>query len=336
MKKNFEAKNSLFDVILVAVCSFVGVGFISGAEIWFYFARFGASGVFGLILFGMLVFVLGLFAFRGVSHSNPKIKKLKTKILLFSELAVASAMVSGLFETSRTLFSKWWVFVFALAILALILLFFSEKKSFVIYNYFVAIFVIFVVISLFLFNNNFVAKNSEVLIEDFSAKNIFLSLLFGLIYVFMNISEIRPILERNSKNFNKKEKILLSLFLSLMLIFLVFMLSFVLLKNKHLASFSMPFLMNFKEKGGWVLMVFLIGLVMTMISTANACMIGAKDKLIFHKNDDNFAKIIVILSSLIFGQIPFVFFIKIIYPILAVLNFWLFVFELFERREKVI
>ena len=45
----YEAKNSPFNVILIAVCSFVGVGFITGAEIWFYFARFGKNMIFSAI-----------------------------------------------------------------------------------------------------------------------------------------------------------------------------------------------------------------------------------------------------------------------------------------------
>ena len=91
--------------------------------------------------------------------------------------------------------------------------------------------------------------------------------------------------------------------------------------------------MIFKRGGGVIKFVFLVGVLMTMISTAQGCLIGAKDKLNYLKNDNNFASIIVILSSLIFGQIPFWFFIKIIYPILAVLNFNLFVSQIISSKK---
>ena len=338
MKDNFKVKNSLFNVVLVVVCSFVGVGFITGVEIWFYFARFGKNMLMGLVCFGVLTFVLSMFAFKNNKYGQ-KFANVQSKILLVSELAVASAMVSGLFETTKTLFSKYWGMVFVVAILLLCFLIFSEKKSFVIYNYFVAGFVIFVLVSLFLFNNNTSTENELDYSMNFELKNCILSALFSAIYVFMNISEIRPILERNSEFFDKKRKILTSVILSFSLIFLVFTVSLLLFRNRWATEFSMPFLAIFREKNNVSKFVFLIGIILTMISTAQACLIGAKDKLNLDKNDDNFEKIIVILSSLIFGQIKFQFYIKIVYPILAVLNFLLMLTQLFfeikNKRGKI-
>ena len=53
-----KPQNNHFNLVLTAVCSFVGVGFISGAEIWFYFARFGKGIFFGIIMFAILCFTL--------------------------------------------------------------------------------------------------------------------------------------------------------------------------------------------------------------------------------------------------------------------------------------
>ncbi len=334
MKDNLKAKNGVFDTVLVAVCSFVGVGFITGAEIWFYFARFGANSIFGLICFGVLIFVLSYFAINSREENKSKLNLLKTKILICSELFVASAMISGLLETTRTLFFNWHLFVSLIAICLLAFLFYFDKKSFVLYNYFVAIFVIFVIVTLFLFNNKNCIDFNVVNFENSSFKLSLFSVLFSCFYVFMNISEIRPILERNSKNFSKKKKILVSFVLSLTLILLAFIIIIILLNNNDIANKSMPFLIKFKNKGGVSLWVFLVGLVMTMISTAQACLIGVKNKLKFDKNDENFIKIIVIILILILGQIPFKIFIKIIYPILAVLNLLVFCLEIFQSRKN--
>lgn len=333
MKKCLKVKNGVFDTVLVAACSFVGVGFITGAEIWFYFARFGLNGIFGVVVFGILVNVLASFAMREKSLKPGKAEKLKTKILILSELLVASAMVSGLQETTRTLFSKWWFWVFLLSICLLIFLFYFEKKSFVLYNYFVAVFVLFVIVSLFLFNNKNSYNLSRFKLRDFSLKSVFYSLIFSCVYVFMNISEIRPILEKNKKLFSKNKKKTIAIILSLLLIFLVLLFSLMLLINNKIAKFSMPFLMSFKQKGGVSLFVFLIGIILTMISTAQSCLIGVKDKLNFAQNDEKFIKIIVIILSLILGQISFKIFIKAIYPILAVLNFFIFCLEIFESKK---
>ena len=334
MKYENKAKNGWFNTCLIAICSFVGVGFISGAEIWFYFARFGISSVVGVVIFGLTIyFVLSLSICKNYAK-NVKIEKLKTKILLVGEFFVASAMVSGLFEITKQIFDKWWLIAFLIAIFVMSMLFILEKKSYLIYNYILIIFIVFVVIQLFINNNQIIYKNSVDFNKNFNLKNVFLACVFSLVYVFSNVAEIRPVLEDNTANLTKKQKKNLCLTLSLMLIFLEFILVIQFLKNENLSKFSMPFLSLFKAKGGVVLLVYLIGLTMTMISTADACLIGVKNKLKFSKNNEIFVKIIVIILSLFIGQIPFRFFIKTIYPLVAILNFLIFVYEIFVAMKN--
>ena len=333
MKYENKAKNGYFNTILTAICSFVGVGFITGAEIWFYFARFGKTAIFGTIIFGIMTYVLLSLSISDKKTNNPKVLKLKTRILIVGEMAVASAMVSGLFETTRIIFNKCWLIVFLISIFVLITLFVFEKKSYLFYNYILMIVIIFVIVLLFLYNNNI---NDEILIknqQNFSIKNLLFSTVFACVYIFSNISELRPVLEDNTKNYSKKQKKILCILLSLCLIILAFMLEIQFFRNIGLSKFSMPFLIVFKRKGGLGLWVFLAGLVMTMISTACACLIGVKNKINFNKNDENFIKIIVIIISLICGQIPFKIFIKIIYPIVAIFNFLVFLIEIFEHKK---
>lgn len=332
MKRVNKVKNGIFNTILIAVCSFVGVGFITGAEIWFYFARFENASWFGVAIFGILSFILPMFCVSVGSTKDLKISRVKTKISIVGEMAVASAMVSGLFETTKLIFGNWWFLTFVIAINLIIFLFFYEKKSFLIYNYFVAIFIIFVIFSLFSFDNFSTVQNNSNYKRNFSYKNAFLACLFACFYVFSNISELRPILEKNSKHNTKKDNLKLCFILSLLLIFLVIALEFVFFRNIELSKFSMPFLILFKTKGGVSLLLFMIGLIMTMISTAESCLIGVNDKLNYDKKDEKFTKTIVIILLLIFGQLPFRFFIKLIYPIVAIFNFIIFLIEIFELK----
>ena len=334
MKCENKAKNWWFNTCLIAICSVVGVGFISGAEIWFYFARFGQSSFVGLIFFGFLIYFVLSVSICQNGHKNSKLEKFKTKIMIFGEMAVASAMVSGLFETTRQIFKKWWLLAFLLAIFLMAILFILEKKSYVIYNYILSFFIIFVIIKLFLYNNKTTTQNHLYFNQNFSFKNVIFACLFAWIYVFSNVAEIRPVLEGNTKYMSKNQKKKLCLILSLMLIFLAFTLIVQFFKNESLSNFSMPFLELFKQGNRAVLWVFLIGLTMTMISTADACLIGVKNKINYSKNDKNFVKIIVIILSLIFGQIPFKIFIKKIYPLVAILNFLVFIFEFVETLKS--
>ena len=326
-----KVKNSPLNIILVAVCSFVGVGFVTGAEIWFYFARFEINMIFGLFVFAVLSFLLIYFSLGGKSEiKSERYCKFKAFFAGLSELLIASAMIAGLMETSELLFGKLWLIVFLCAVFCVILILFLGFKSFVFYNYFVAIFIIFVIICLFSFNNNFPLKIEQ----NFNEKSAILSCIFGAIYIFMNIAEIRPILEENKQNGSKINRIFFSAALSLILIFLIVIMSCFAIANKNLSKFSMPFLVLFAGHGGVIRWVFLIGLVLSMISTAEACLIGVKNKINFAKNDENFSKIIVILSSLILGQIPFQFFIKIVYPFIAILNFLMFIFEIILLKKS--
>lgn len=318
-----KAKNSLYNTVLLAVCSFVGAGFISGAEIWFYFARFGWALPFGLCTFAVLCFLLCYFCQTSKSSFSPREYQFKQTVTFASEILVASAMISGLREVSKTLFPNFWFLAFCIAIVFILLLLLRGKTSFVYFNFFVAIFIIFVIVSLFLFDNHMQASFDA----SFSLKNIFSSVVFAFIYIFMNIAEIKSILSENAEKRTKKQKLILSLVLSLILIFLIFTLSLELSKFGAVKEESMPFLLVFKAQGNAFLIIFSCGLLACMVSTAEACLMAAKSKLKFQKNDSKFACILVMLISLNLAVFSFDFFVKIVYPILAVLNFFVFVLE---------
>lgn len=323
-------KNGVLKTAMLAVCSFVGVGFLTGAEIWFYFARFGLGLYVSLAVFAVLAVLLMWVAMRELGHENsPQNLKLRRWGMCAGELLVASAMISGLLQVSKTLFGEWWFISFLFAVFVIIIILFKGFKSFEIYNYFIAIFVIFVVLFLFLFNNNSFCEIEPCFEENVGLK----SGIFGAIYIFMNISEIRPILEKFSYKNNFKKKVGLIFAILSILIFLVIVLSLVLTNNQRLSKSDMPFLSLFREKNGVVLWVFLVGLVMSMVSTANACLVGVVNKLNYAKKDEIFTKMIVIILILILGQIPFSVFVKIVYPFIGFMNVFLLVFELVEIKK---
>lgn len=284
----------------------------------------------GIVVFAVISFVLVYYSICPKQIHNRKFLRVKTAISALSEFLIASAMVSGLLEISQNLFGKFWLLVFLLAICVVIFIYFKGIKSFIFYNYFVAIFVIFVLICLFLFHN----ENELNFSSEFSVKEMLFSCFFAGLYIFMNIAEIRPILSKYNQQKGKKNKIAFAVIFSLMIIFLVFMLSLMLILNKSITNFSMPFLLYFKNNANWLFFVFLVGLVMCLLSTLLSCLIGVEDKLKFNKNDKTFVKSIVIISSLIIGQITFKTFVMIVYPIIAVLNFCLFVAEIVLRHNR--
>lgn len=286
--------------------------------------------VAGLVVFAVLMVFLVCFSMKDNKLQTKKFYGLKKAIFALSELLIASAMVSGLLETSRILFSKIWFIVFLCAIFIVCFMYFRSIKCFVFYNYFVAIFVLFVVACLLL-NNNY---NNTLNLLGLGYKNITISMLFSCIYVFMNISEIRPILINLKTLKTRKKKIIFACIFSLTLILLIIAFSVTLFCSPELSKFSMPFLLLFKNNGGVVYYVFIIGLVLAMISTAEACLMGVNNRIKFDKNDENFTKTIIIILSLLFGQIPFAFFVKGVYPLIAVLNLFVFLLDCLSLRSK--
>lgn len=331
MNSKNKAKNNPFNTIFLAVCSFVGVGFITGAEIWFYFARFGWAMLVGLAVFAVLCFYLSYYCQVSNNSFPKKLSTFRNASSFVCEIFVSSAMISGLSEVSKTLFGGWWVIAFLLSIIIISLLLFRGNKSFVFYNYFVAGFIVFAIVILFLIDNNPQEKFSV----NFTLKNCFSSALFSFFYAFMNIAEIKSILFENAEVYSKKQKIFVALFLSLILILLVITLSLLTFKFVRFSNDSMPFLSVIKTKSFVLTLVFATGLEMCMISTAEACLIGAKNKLFFRCNDENFSRILVILLSLLLSQISFKIFVQIIYPVIAILNFVMFILEIIFANKQL-
>lgn len=326
-----EVKNSLFNSILLSVCVFVGVGFITGAEIWFYFAKFKLNIIFGLIVFAVLCFLLVSFAQKKNSESE-KLEKWRYFVSLFSELCIAAAMISGIFETSRLLFKSIWWLVDIVSIACLIYVFVRGIKTQKIYNYFVAIFIVFVIVALFLFNNENLKFYISFQGNNLSLKEATISVIFATIYIFMNIGAMRPMIEKFNHQNKKRNKIIFSTMLTLILIFLIVTLSLFLWINPNISQTSMPFLLLFDNYGVVVKFIFLLGLMMCLISTCVGCQEGVFTKLNAVSLDKNFNKTIVIISSLIVGQIPFWIFIKIIYPLVGIFNLVLFGIEIFYSK----
>ena len=97
--------------MVVMMSAVVGVGFVSGAELWSFFARFGEFCWVGIFVFAILFFWLTLKIVSKNTTSEKYVKLYKTNkntlkytfltkthvkkvLLFFSELFIASAMFS--------------------------------------------------------------------------------------------------------------------------------------------------------------------------------------------------------------------------------------------------
>lgn len=345
--KNFKLKIELF---LIMFCSFVGVGFVSGAEIYEFFLKFGNSFYLGLIVFFILVFVIiykmiyyskiskNTLIAHNFTQKNTFLKNNQTKLkdknnvkyiikeIVFgvNSFVISGAMFAGLKYFLRDIFSEQFIAIYLVSLIVVFLILVFGVKLLSLFDVMVFIFIL-VLFVYYIFN---IKLTFNVKIHDFLSKNALFSIFFSILYVFMNLLQMQPLIEISTSRFEtkadcKKFSIAVSCILTSFLLVFILMLK----SNFFAVNSSMPFLEIFKQFGGTLQILFCIGLVFAIVSTQVSGLIGLKDKLeklISLKN--TLLSFFIFVICFVFGLIPFKVFVSIIYPILGVINFFTIVF----------
>lgn len=331
MKTISRVKKGYFKVILLLIGSMIGAGFITGSEIWHFFARFSGGMFVGLLFFGVLLFVLVYSELKAMHDvSNNLIRGeiwLKETVNFFSELIIASAMISGIKEVVFNLSTNAKYFVLFLAIIVIFIILFKGIKMFSFYNYFVVLFVLFVLLVLL---TNFGAKADDFKL-NFTIIDSCKSCIYAGLYVFMNISALKPILRNERGVFSQKQSLILSMIFSFFMCFFILVFSLFLIKNEKLLLTSMPLKTFFLSYGKSYEIIFFAGMIFAMVSTCISCSLGVKEKFIKKSSDNLFSSLCSLILILIFGFIPFRVFVIFFYPLIGFFNLLIFVFEIFKN-----
>ncbi len=328
--------------MILMICSVVGVGFVSGAEIYQFFARFGKFSYLGIFVFFVSLFYLTnkilkenqeienvskMNNFYKNNRNNTFLKKfnIKSKLMFFNVLMMASAMFSGLFHVINQLFLNNYLLVVCAAVFIIFVILIFGIKGLEKFDYFVITFIIFISVFLLVNTNTQLVTEFDFEISE-NIKNLPLSTLFALIYIFINIIQIQPIIAENKVNFESKNtKTFAFLFAFLMTMILTIFVKFI-GSHLYLVGVQMPLLKFFKNVGGVICNVFIIGLLLALFSSLLAALVGVKNK-IKNKISSNFlATLTTIVLALGFSLFGFSNFIKIIYPIVGIINFVIYVF----------
>lgn len=341
-KKKNNKTIEMINLVLMMIGSLVGVGFLSGAEIFEFFARFQKYSYLGILIFFVLMFILSykildsnnlnenalnMYNFNKKIHKNTSLLKfrLKSIIVNFNVLMIASAMFSGLYELTNKLFYHNGIFIFLTCVFIVFYILIKGIGCFSKVNFFIVILLIFVTFVLIKnLNNNYQTITNIKL--DNSCNSITLSCLFPIVYIFMNIVEIQPVIKESGLKFNRKGKCVFSLCFSLILTTILFVFTLFLQNHMNLCNSAMPLLDFFKSEGGILYTIFTFGLLGGLISTLIACLIGVKRGFVRKNFSNTSASFVAVFLALLIGIINFKFFVKIIYPIIGILNFIVFVF----------
>ncbi|MBQ8425781.1 MAG: hypothetical protein IJX17_07210, partial [Clostridia bacterium] len=260
------------ELMILILCSVVGVGFISGAEIYEFFVQFGDFYILGILTFLILSFVIIYKILKDIMfenydkncnflQNNNKIcvkntkngikfnKIMKDINSLFNVVIISGTMFSGLKHLVRELCCNNYILVYLMVLLSVFLLFIIGVKWLSKIELMVIVFILFMLVS-FLCDENFsfnVIKNINKHIK--LNNNILLSIIYAGLYVFMNYFQIKPLIISSGIRINNKNNCkYFSLIFSIIITILLLIFSLFLKNNNYLISNKMPFLEYFGNK----------------------------------------------------------------------------------------
>jgi len=365
--KNFKQYFKLFILIfssIVGVGFVSGSEIVQFFTKYGQFAYIGA-GLFFILVYvitsRILLEINGLKV-KSKSRKNTKIKKCKNENLKCKNLkkncremvtflnvfVISGAMFSGLKHLLKELYNNNFLIMYLIFILVIFIVLYFGVEWLVKIDIFVLLFTLFIVFSLLfqilkidcydwvdlvgnikggITNNIKNNLNGNENIVVFS-KNLCFSLLFSILYVFMNFFQLKPIIQESKIQFESKKKccIFALIFSAILTIILCVFIRF-LTKFNEFSVYKMPFLQFFSFKNSILKWVFSIGLIVCLSTTLISCLIGLKryyKKFILAKSNLKLS-FVVYSISLIFGLIDFSFFVQIAYPFLGVINLIAFI-----------
>lgn len=326
-------KNKKLDVVecmLTMIGSIVGVGFLTGAEVQDFFAKFGINSIFGLVVVGLLFYAMVLKMFTEKLQNEKCIKMQKTNeniaknaflnknniknfLVFFNLLMISGAMISGLKHTLFNLLKYNYHIVFLCCVIFIFVLLIFGFQGLSKFNYFVIGFAIFVLffackqmaiafqgssLRMSVSCENFgaisagckawnvagIATSASVfLLELLVGKIGFVSAVFAItmavIYVFMNIVEVQPVVEESPIVLTKKQAKCFCFVFAFVVVLMIFVLDVFLNNNAVIAENEMP-MMAFFESSPVQNVVFCVGLIGALMSTLLVCLIGVKARLV--------------------------------------------------------
>lgn len=333
---------AVFSMFLLLLCSYVGVGFVSGAEIYEFFLRFGDAFCLGVVVFFALVWAV-IYKMLRMSQKDDKsmfVKKsenskvnaffspfFKQKISEFvftiNVFLISGAMFSGLLNFSKTIFTENYRLAYAIGLVVVFLILIFGVALLKKFDLIVLVFVL-ALSGFYIFQ----IKKSAFIPEGMTLKSGGVAIFFSTLYVFMNLLTMKPLIDASGvKLASKRECKVFSGVFSLFLTVLLIVFALMLKSYKNIAEFPMPFLKFFDERGGVLKIIFCAGLVTAIISTLVSSLICCKAKLgkLFKINNILLSGI-AFAVCLIFGLFPFKFYVSVMYPLLGAINFLTMVF----------
>ena len=311
-------KNSVL-CAFVLVGAYVGVGFVSGKELAYNFARFG---VVGIVMAGIIAVLLTLVVYVDLklclmAHCNQhkRFLQIKDTAGVVCGFAVMSTMIAGVFSTEISSGNA----VFALALLAFgfVCVYFGLKTA----GVFDAVFVFLLAISIVIF-----AMNSKCDVGEMGRGAWFV---LPVLYLGMNLITLSGVVSIISKRLKTPRNckicsLVFGLFVGVVLVLSVM----IEVLNSEIIDFNMPLLKLAGDISSVFGEIYKYILVCGLLSTLIATGIVAKNAISRFIKSKLIATMVVFAVGMIVSLVGFTKAIVVVYPIMGCLGLVVYAIEM--------
>ena len=288
----------------------IGAGFISGTEIYLFFARYGIFGIF-LCIFSVLLLIMTLL-FLSKNHSILSKNTKNQQILSICQIFISGTMFAGLSSVFQLLGAHCvWsnFFIFLILTLSLYLgISFASKLN-----------IIVGLLCLFLIPISVFSGFSELSIGylDLAFCDHAIGVVFAALYTFMNVVCGMPVITYLMSTTSKKIMTTIIIITGVLICILQLFIMFAIFTTKQE---NMPML---NVVAGWVKPVYLVLLIFAMLSTLVSSSMGAKNVCgaKFYTGCNLLWSITVSSMIMLTSFIGFAGIIKIAYPVVGLVLF---------------
>lgn len=315
---------------------FLGAGFVSGQELWQFFASYGLKGLFGLVLAMTLLFAFGILLMRlayisGCGESDALIIRKNNKFLrafvgfstVFFLIGIAVIMSAGV----GALFEQLWNIppYISSAFFCLFLLVLSlggHKRMVNVFSVTVPVLVVFTVIICILAYIRFPASNIDFAVSLDKSSNPLLGSwwISAFTFVAYNLFSSVEILAPLGKVINNKRRMIVGITIgSAILLLIASCIFFSMYMCPESVSMQLPMLFVAESISPVLSIVYAVLLVLGMLGTALSSLVGAMHFLSDKFSVINSKKLVFSILSVIgiyfCGLVGFGDLIGTIYPI---------------------
>ena len=324
-------------VVFLLLGAFVGAGFVSGREIYVFFARFGIYGYIGLIISCCVMTLNICFEFKVINQSQGVkiikgggriewLNKLIGVVYYSCCLIVFVAMLAGIYELFG-LFHNALLNVFTPAIIIIICIILSAKsvKYLKIINIMLIILTFITIIAIL---NSCKINQWPLLVYNYQSINIdnvgllLKAILYGLFYAGMNSLSVLPVIKLVVKDKVKhKTGLLIAVYFSLIAGLIMLFECVILMRRNLNIGIAMPILTIAEGLGEFIYILYFIliimGLLTTLVSSAKVLI------YVFKKDDGHISFYLICLlygGGLVLSLIGFGVITRVLYPVIGVIG----------------